>query len=215
MTCADFQDRLSAYMDGELPRWKRWKVQTHLRQCRECAVLLRDLQEVDEALIEGLQSAPAPDYLTGAVMRRLPVLPLAWRRHGGVLPWAAGLAVAGMQVVALYGVYTWGYAQGAVGQTGRAIGALPSIPIPAPLAPAGDGRRDDAPVPREERSDAAAGRLVVPGGILARTDSQFAQPAEHLTSLDAGAVGAVRQNPVPLKSCPRCGHLTPSLSGAR
>jgi hypothetical protein len=112
MTCAEFQNRLSAYMDGELPRWKRWKVQNHVQRCPECAALMCDLEEVDLHLAVGLNAAPAPEYLTSAVMHRLPAMPPAWRRSGTRLAWSAGFAVAAMQVVALCGAYWWGYSRG-------------------------------------------------------------------------------------------------------
>ncbi|HEU4754218.1 MAG TPA: zf-HC2 domain-containing protein, partial [Armatimonadota bacterium] len=62
MTCAEFEDRLSAYMDGELPRWARWKVQNHLRHCEGCACQLRELEAVDEAILRGVESHAAPEY---------------------------------------------------------------------------------------------------------------------------------------------------------
>ena len=114
MTCAEFESRLSAYMDGELSRWKRWKVQNHLHHCTECREMLEDLQMVDECLVSHITAAPTPDYVTAAVIRRLPAMPPAWRRHGSVLPWAAGLAVAGIQAAALCGAYWWGFHRGTV-----------------------------------------------------------------------------------------------------
>ena len=50
MTCCEFQRRLSAYLDGEVPRWTRWKIDLHVRSCSECAQELRDLAMVDEYL---------------------------------------------------------------------------------------------------------------------------------------------------------------------
>jgi hypothetical protein len=111
MTCAEFQNRISAYIDGELPRWKRWKVQNHLQRCPECASLMQDLEEVDIHMAVGL-NAPAPEYLTSAVMHRLPAMPPAWRRSGARIAWSAGIAVAAMQIVALCGAYWWGYTRG-------------------------------------------------------------------------------------------------------
>ena len=55
---AAIRSRLGAYLDGELSRWKRWKVDNHLRQCPDCAVLLRELHEVDQALLNRALASP-------------------------------------------------------------------------------------------------------------------------------------------------------------
>lgn len=157
MTCDEFQGRLSAYMDGELPRWKRWKVENHLQKCADCTCLMRELEEVDLCLEVGLAVNPAPEYLTHAVMHRLPAMPPAWRRPA-VLTWSTGLAVASMQAAALFGAYWWGYSKandiGApVDRTGvfsaptprlpgryqehQTVGTSPSSDSPAAPAPSG------------------------------------------------------------------------------
>ncbi|MCC2668620.1 MAG: putative zinc-finger [Armatimonadetes bacterium] len=150
MTCAEFQDRLSAYMDGELPRWKRWKVQNHLQRCSECASLMSDLDEVDLHLAVGLNAAPAPEYLTSAVMHRLPAMPPAWRRSGTLGTWSAGLAVASMQLLALCGAYWWGYTRS--GDLGPNVDRTSIINTPTPpLRP----RKSEA-IRRQEGSAAPA-----------------------------------------------------------
>lgn len=152
MTCAEFETRLSAYMDGELSRWKRWKVQTHLRACPECQALLTDLESVDACLHCAAEATPAPEYLTGAVMHRVPAMPPAWRRHGAMLPWAAGLAVAGMQAAALCGAYWWGFNRGTVSNGGLdRSGVLQTSPV-MPV-------RNDPPAEPERGSAFNPGRL--------------------------------------------------------
>lgn len=112
MTCCEYEDRLSAYMDGELPRWTRWKVQNHLRHCQQCSNSLQELAELDGSLLGICEVGPPPDYLTGAIMHRLPAMPPARPMRGGLMPWGAGLAVAGMQALALFGAYWWGFMRG-------------------------------------------------------------------------------------------------------
>jgi hypothetical protein len=119
-------------MDGELPRWKRWKVQNHLHNCPECTALLRDLEEVDLCLEVGLAGSPAPEYLTNAVMHRLPAMPPAWRRPA-VLTWSTGLAVAGMQAAALFGAYWWGYSRAT--EPGAPIDRTGVLSAPTPRLP--------------------------------------------------------------------------------
>jgi hypothetical protein len=132
MTCDEFQGRLSAYMDGELPRWKRWKVENHLQKCAECTCLMRELEEVDLCLEVGLAVNPAPEYLTHAVMHRLPAMPPAWRRPA-VLTWSTGLAVAGMQAAALFGAYWWGYSK--ANDTGAPVDRTGVLSAPSPRLP--------------------------------------------------------------------------------
>jgi hypothetical protein len=111
MTCTEFNDRLSAYMDGELTGWRRWKVALHLRECAECGTLLRELEEVDRSLMAVVEETPAPEYITPAVMHRIPAMPPASRRVG-MLRWAVGIAVALVQILGMYGAYWRGFAQG-------------------------------------------------------------------------------------------------------
>jgi len=142
MTCDEFQGRLSAYMDGELPRWKRWKVQNHLQKCAECTCLMRELEEVDLCLEVGLTVNPAPEYLTHAVMHRLPAMPPAWRRPA-VLTWSTGLAVAGMQAAALFGAYWWGYTK--ANDTGVPIDRTGVFSAPTPRLPSRQSVRGERP----------------------------------------------------------------------
>lgn len=112
MTCAEFQRKLSAYLDGELSRWTRWKIDNHMRHCPDCASMLRELDEVDMVMRGAAAAEPAPAYLTHAVMQRLPAMPPAWRPRPQVVRWATGVALVGVQVVSIYGAYLWGTLKG-------------------------------------------------------------------------------------------------------
>jgi predicted anti-sigma-YlaC factor YlaD len=148
MTCDEFQGRMSAYMDGEISRWGRWKVQTHLRFCPECSGLMRDLSEVDNCIMASAQADTAPDYLTAAVMHRLPAMPPAGRPRLRRLSLAAGAAVLCMQVAGIAGAYWWGFTRGSsqLPQGGMVHmgGSNTPAPTPAPagsVAPVGIGVR--------------------------------------------------------------------------
>ena len=125
MICTDYQRRLSAYLDGELSRWTRWKVEFHARHCAACGEELRSLAAVDQMLLRSVERSPAPDYLTDAVMRRLPALPPTRRTARRLAPWAAALALAGAQLTALVGAYWVGFQRGNV-QTGG-VGNVPQL----------------------------------------------------------------------------------------
>jgi len=179
MTCHEFQNRLSAYMDGEFSGWTRWKVQNHLRFCPHCAELLRDLSEVDSALLCAARETDAPEYLTPSVMRRLPSMPPAVPARRGLRPWAAGLAVAAAQVVALFGAYWWGFAHGTGVRPGGTMGsALPTppgarSPAAGPLSQPG-GSPAVADMPGVHR-----GVLASPGKYPGFNPAAYVQQEQH------------------------------------
>jgi len=37
MDCEDAIDRMYFYLDGEITRWRRWKISRHLGRCPPCA----------------------------------------------------------------------------------------------------------------------------------------------------------------------------------
>jgi anti-sigma factor RsiW len=46
MTQDPWMDRLSEYIDGELPDWERMALESHLEGCQECSVIVSDLRRV-------------------------------------------------------------------------------------------------------------------------------------------------------------------------
>jgi anti-sigma factor RsiW len=48
-------DRLSSYLDGQLPAHRRARLERHLAECRECGWLLRGLSQV----VDGLHRLPS------------------------------------------------------------------------------------------------------------------------------------------------------------
>lgn len=201
MTCAEFQDRISPLMDGELSHWARWKVQNHLRQCCECAAMLQDLEDVDLCIAEGLAAAPAPEYVTDAVMHRLPAMPPAWRRTGASLTWSAGAAVVGMQLVALGGAYWWGYARGT--ETGPPVDRTTILSAPGTMAP----RRSD---PAELAEKAKPRSSISSGGVWGKPIGVIQDPASVQSGLKKSLKGAKRPTQSPRSFVPRM-----QLEGAR
>ena len=55
-------DRMSEYLDDELERQGRERLERHMRDCPECERLLAGLR----ALVDGLGGLPAPDGGAGA-----------------------------------------------------------------------------------------------------------------------------------------------------
>lgn len=180
MTCQHYQNRLSAFLDGELSRWTRWKVELHVRTCRECGQELRDLAAIDQQLLNGVSQSPCPTYLTDAVMRRLPALPPGRRASRRWTPAFAAMTLAGAQLVALAGAYWVGFNRGAV--QGGFFGSTSGIRErqvhleSEPAAPAGVL---DAPVALMEPAEAGAATKLVtqPSGFAPSTPTS---PMLHL-----------------------------------
>jgi len=77
MDCLQVQDRLSAYLDGELPAELRRQVEEHLEACPACREELAWLGRLDKTFDR--LAAPSPD-VTSRVMERLRRPPLTWWR---------------------------------------------------------------------------------------------------------------------------------------
>jgi len=70
MECAGTWDRLSAYLDGDLPEKEREGIAQHLRQCARCAEEERALKET-LSLLRNLPPGQAPPELLEGVRRRI------------------------------------------------------------------------------------------------------------------------------------------------
>src|SRR4030066_797412 len=70
MECAKTWDRLSAYLDGDLPEQEREGIAQHLRKCARCAEEERALKET-LSLLRNLPPGQAPPELLEGVRRRI------------------------------------------------------------------------------------------------------------------------------------------------
>jgi anti-sigma factor RsiW len=164
-------DRLSPFLDGELPPHERQEVEGHLESCAECAALLEDLAAVD-ALARDLPM-PTPDAGAEAFAARVRARIAATRpRRRLMLPtwgWAAA-AVLLLAVVTPLTLRERG--SPAVSQApARGDGArleqapAPAAAPPVTVVPLQDAREEDAsadtraPSP-ERRQNAAEGKAV-------------------------------------------------------
>jgi hypothetical protein len=111
MNCAEVEQRLSAYYDGELPGEARQAVDQHLAACESCARQLDRFRELS-SLAQSLTEPAAPkgqwpelerklDEQQSAAPARVSVVPTWWRRPRVAL-------VAAAIVVAL-GLGWWAY----------------------------------------------------------------------------------------------------------
>jgi predicted anti-sigma-YlaC factor YlaD len=106
--CDHVDDELSAHRDGEGNRLRQWCLAVHLRRCERCASASNDLGEVDSHIRHAVLATEAPDYLTAAVMRRLPAMPPARRRRFAGSRWLLGAGCVVLQAVSLWGAYRAG-----------------------------------------------------------------------------------------------------------
>lgn len=69
MNCSTFEERISEYLDGTLPKQQAALVAAHALQCRDCRALLDDIKmAVEAARREGDRIAP-PAHLENALLR--------------------------------------------------------------------------------------------------------------------------------------------------
>jgi len=85
-------ERLSAYLDGELPAAEREQVESHLRECGPCARWLEELQAVDDFAQELPVAAPE-GYFEAFPARVRERLAARRRRRVPAWTWAAAAAV--------------------------------------------------------------------------------------------------------------------------
>ena len=62
-------DDLSAYIDKELPAWKRHLIRRHLKKCATCAHQVQRLQKTDDFLRQGGEIEASDDFLSSVMAR--------------------------------------------------------------------------------------------------------------------------------------------------
>ncbi len=85
MICKKVQNRLSAYLDGELDARTSSQIALHLQECPNCHLEFERLQKLN-AFLEVEESLPADPYFLSRLRARLryqdrksPVVPKTWR----------------------------------------------------------------------------------------------------------------------------------------
>ena len=194
------RERLSAYLDGELPAAERAEVAAHLAVCPECAELLAAFAAVDEEA--GSLPAEAPDgYFEGFAARVTARLaaerPLATRsRRLPAWTWAAAAALLLAVVTPLTLRRAPAVAPAAPPATPEAPAAPETRPTPAaPLRkaapPAALPAPAAAPAPREARAKAESREEAAADVAKAPTPAApFAAEAARAQGADAPAARA-------------------------
>ena len=106
--CQEYEERISAFIDGCLPERDRAELEAHMAACPMCQAYFDDQIAIHEALLD-LEEIPAPPELAGRIMervraeaqeppaRRKTVLLSSWRR------WAALAACCAIAAAGLWG----------------------------------------------------------------------------------------------------------------
>ena len=134
-----WMDRLSDYLDGELPEEERVALEAHLDGCDQCTATLDDLTHVVRQA-RALESAPPPHDLWPAIAQRIgatpprsaDIIPLEPRRKP-VRRWMFSLpqlAAAGIALMTLSGGTVWFLSQPAKTQTVAGADTLRSRETP-------------------------------------------------------------------------------------
>ncbi len=106
--CREYEERISAFIDGCLPERDRAELEAHMAACPVCQAYFDDQIAIHEALLD-LEEIPAPPELAGRIMERVraeaqeppahkkTVLLPSWRR------WAALAACCAIAAAGLWG----------------------------------------------------------------------------------------------------------------
>src|SRR4030067_2482762 len=144
MECARTWDRLSAFLDGDLPKKEREGIAQHLRQCARCAEEERALKETS-SLLRNLPAGQAPPELLEGVRLRIAKekskTPL-WKKL--FLPAHIKIPLEAAAVVLVF-LLAYGGQQ-----------EMPSSKAPPPPASVGGGTPETAAGPPEHRQKGGA-----------------------------------------------------------
>jgi anti-sigma factor RsiW len=134
MTYDQWTERLSEYLDGELPDGDRIALEAHLQTCAECSAIIVDLRRVVRRARTLKPQIPAND-LWPAIAQRIGATPPSaavvdlGSRRAGPRRWAFSLpqlAAAGIALMAVSGGTAWMLGTSAQPDTATPVVTIPS-----------------------------------------------------------------------------------------
>jgi hypothetical protein len=172
---AHVDDRLSAYLDGELPALDREGVEVHLRTCGACAARLEEMAALD-ALARELPADAPPGYFDSLPGRVRARMSFPSKRRAVVPVWSWAVAAALLLAVVLPRMVLETRAPALSPPLDRVQAPGPSAPRPA--APQ---VLEDAPPPPPLAATAPPARFPEGGasGRLARSNEASKDDAER------------------------------------
>ena len=139
MTHDPWIDRLSEYLDGELPEWERLALESHLESCPDCSAVVSDLRRVVRRARTLKDRAPVNDLWPGiaaqigASSAKPPVVDLSTHRRSR-RRWTFSLpqlAAAGLALMTASGGAVW-----LLNSPAKQIVVVPASPAPTGNTPA-------------------------------------------------------------------------------
>ena len=103
MSCFHFQSRLSEFLDENLDKHHRTKIENHLKNCKNCEERLNHYESIINSL-KNLPKASVPPQLKKNLKKySLPRIQLIWMNLGKweKLPWYVRTFLEGVAIVAL------------------------------------------------------------------------------------------------------------------
>jgi anti-sigma factor RsiW len=215
------RERLSAYLDRELPPVERAAVEAHLEVCPECAAFLAELRAVDEAAVSLPAEAPESYFeaFPARVRARLPARkPSFPARRVPAWTWAVAAALL-LAVVTPLTLRQHRPSSGAAPST--VPGAIQPAPTKAgPTAAEGPRRPEPPPTARPARSAAPERQGPAPAGpaaVPAEPEAPVAAPLPHEVEARAAkdevmAEGVFAHEPA---ATPAVGGVAPEAAASR
>jgi len=114
LSCLRYQNRLGAYLDGELTERQQSMVEAHLESCETCRMRLEEIRNLDVLFQDTLPVPPVPDGLATRIMaearRRQSVVAhetLQWNPLQWIAKLSAPMQVATCVTVLLAVIVGW------------------------------------------------------------------------------------------------------------
>jgi len=126
--CEEYEDLISAFIDGVLPEADRERLMEHMASCPACQAYFDDQVAIHDAFVRG--EAPAPERLASAVMAQVCSTPQRAKRKPILLRWQSYAALAACCALAVLGLWSFRNAQGNQKAAQDAVAAC--VPYAAP-----------------------------------------------------------------------------------
>ena len=101
--CEEYEDLISAFIDGVLPEADRERLMEHMASCPACQAYFDDQVAIHDAFVHG--EAPAPERLASAVMAQVCSTPQRAKRKPILLRWQSYAALAACCALVVLGLW--------------------------------------------------------------------------------------------------------------
>lgn len=101
--CEEYEDLISAFIDGVLPEADRERLMEHMASCPACQAYFDDQIAIHDAFVRG--EAPAPERLASAVMAQVCSTPQRAKRKPILLRWQSYAALAACCALVVLGLW--------------------------------------------------------------------------------------------------------------